>query len=153
MGVHQRQRPVPKGHATRPKIIVLLGYFSVRKKRTRLLATIFRYTSTAPLCDFCHSFLFFYQSCISPLPPLLALLATLLLFCNLFVAVFLKVTLLGFWWELDTFAFWKQGSTTYFLLLQKSRKKMAQKTSWTEGRKLKSCQSHSVWKSWSLCYH
>ena len=58
MGVHQRQRPVPKGHATRPKIIVLLGYFSVRKKRTRLLATIFRYTSTAPLCDFCHSFLF-----------------------------------------------------------------------------------------------
>ena len=152
MGVHQRQRPVPKGHATRPKIIVLLGYFSVRKKGLDCLQ-LFSDTLLLPPCATSAIHSFFYQSCISPLPPLLALLATLLLFCNLFVAVFLKVTLLGFWWELDTFAFWKQGSTTYFLLLQKSRKKMAQKTSWTEGRKLKSCHSHSVWKSWSLCYH
>ena len=152
MGVHQRQRPVPKGHATRPKIIVLLGYFSVRKKKDSTACNYFPIHFYCPLVRLLPFIPFFYQSCISPLPPLL-LLATLLLFCNLFVAVFLKVTLLGFWWELDTFAFWKQGSTTYFLLLQKSRKKMAQKTSWTEGRKLKSCQSHSVWKSWSLCYH
>ena len=152
MGVHQRQRPVPKGHATRPKIIVLLGYFSVRKKRTRLLATIFRYTSTAPLCDFCHSFLFLsilHFSIAAATPPRYSS-PFLQSFCRSFLEGHTSRFLVRAWY----FCILEAGQHNLLLTATtKELEKDGSKTSWTEGRKLKSCHSHSVWKSWSLCYH
>ena len=90
MGVHQRQRPVPKGHATRKIIVGQLLHAEERKTKDLQLFQSWHCQRS------CHSFLF-YQSC-----------TYLLIFCNFFCRSFSwRSHFERSWWKLsgDTFAF------------------------------------------------